>query len=441
MGSKYRNLHLKTVFFIFIAFVAIVSLYLFSKSPTKQLEPNIHFNVLKKPDNVQQANIISKEKTVKITVKKGDSLGSIFGGLRVDNSEIYASLNSLSKIFNSSKLKVGDRVIVHYKEISYISGKFKEIKLTKVRIITNKGKEYLIYQSKNGNGYAAKKVNVKSYIKTKAVTFNVENSLYIDAIEENVPVEIVMEFIRLYSFDIDFQRDIHKGDKFTILFEEFYNENNEFLKAGDIIYTEYKARKRQLRSYKYKAGNRKALYYDTQGDSIIKSLLRTPINGARISSGFGYRRHPVLGYTKLHKGVDFAAPRGTPIFSSGSGKITYRGWKGAYGNFIQIRHNSRYSTAYAHMSRFARGLKKGSRVRQGQVIGYVGTTGRSTGAHLHYEVRSRGKQVNPRRVKSQPKVMLKREEYKKFVKHRQNIDFIVNSAFSTEKKMPTVKKQ
>ncbi len=175
------------------------------------------------------------------------------------------------------------------------------------------------------------------------------------------------------------------------------------------------------------------LYFNDEGSSVTKALLRTPISGARLSSRFGYRKHPILGYNKLHTGVDFAAPTGTPIYAAGSGTIDFIGWKGGYGKYIRIRHNGRYKTAYAHMSRFAKGMKKGSKVKQRQVIGYVGSTGRSTGPHLHYEVHQNGKAINPRNLRAESKVTLKDQELEKFLTHKGRIDFILKNAFAEVK--------
>jgi murein DD-endopeptidase MepM/ murein hydrolase activator NlpD len=208
-----------------------------------------------------------------------------------------------------------------------------------------------------------------------------------------------MELIRIYSWDIDFQRSIRSGDKFEVLFERIETNSGKLARYGNILYANLKLGKLSNPLYLFKKNNKIYNHFDEKGHSAKKALMRTPINGARLSSGYGTRRHPILGYNKMHRGVDFAAPIGTPILAAGSGTIVFRSRNGAYGNYIRIRHNSLYSTAYAHLSKFNRSLTKGSRVRQGQVIGYVGTTGRSTGAHLHYEILKRGRQTNPRRVK------------------------------------------
>ncbi|MCK5275569.1 MAG: M23 family metallopeptidase, partial [Alphaproteobacteria bacterium] len=204
--------------------------------------------------------------------------------------------------------------------------------------------------------------------------------------------------IRIFSWDVDFQRDIRKGDGFEVMYERFFDDNGELAHNGEVVYASLTLSGKRHAVYRHILKNGDVDYFDEKGQSAKKALMRTPIDGARLSSGFGKRKHPILGYTKMHKGLDFAAPRGTPIYAAGNGTVNYAGKKGGYGNYVRIRHNGTYQTAYAHMSGIARGVRKGKRVNQGQVIGYVGTTGRSTGNHLHYEVIRNGKFINSRRM-------------------------------------------
>ena len=253
--------------------------------------------------------------------------------------------------------------------------------------------------------------------------------MFIDAIKLKIPPEIIMSLIEMYAFDIDFQRDIKQGDQFMIVFEmykdnkdknkmkfvEYYsnksNKNEKDYKTGKIIYSSVLLNnKDNLEFFYLKKLND---YFDSKGRSLKKGLMRTPINGARLSSNFGYRRHPVLGYSKLHKGIDFAAPKGTPIFAAGNGTVVFCGNKSTYGNYVKIRHNETYSTAYAHLSKFAK-IKTGASVKQGDVIGYVGTTGRSTGNHLHYEIIKNGIQVNPISIRTKPSQTLKDKDLIEF---------------------------
>ncbi|MGB1361276.1 MAG: peptidoglycan DD-metalloendopeptidase family protein, partial [Alphaproteobacteria bacterium] len=264
-----------------------------------------------------------------------------------------------------------------------------------------------------------KKYKVQNYKQPLVESQNSANgeitsSLY-KAMEQNgVKRGAINDFINLFSFDVDFQRDIRKGDSFDVGFSEYTNQEGNFVRSGNIRYAELSVQGIRKRYYKYKASSGRVDYYDSNGKSGRKALMKTPIEGARLSSSFGRRKHPVLGYTKIHKGTDFAAPRGTPIFAAGDGRIEYAGRNGSFGIYIRIRHNGSYKTAYAHMSGIAKGVRRGRSVRQGQVIGYVGTTGRSTGNHLHYEVYKNGRAINSRTMKLPSGKQLKGKELKEF---------------------------
>ena len=241
----------------------------------------------------------------------------------------------------------------------------------------------------------------------------IKSNLYSAAIGASIEPNIIVEFARIFGFEVDFQRDIRKGDWFEILYERFEDDNNIVKDTGKIIYASMYVNGAEINLYNFK-DNKDTGFYDLKGKSIVKSLMKTPINGARLSSSFGMRKHPILGYNKMHKGTDFAAPSGTPIMASGAGKITRARWCGGGGNCVKIKHNSTYETIYAHMKSFARGIKEGKRVRQGQIIGYVGSTGLSTGPHLHYEVIVNGKKVNSQKLKLPSGKILKgkiREEF------------------------------
>jgi murein DD-endopeptidase MepM/ murein hydrolase activator NlpD len=241
---------------------------------------------------------------------------------------------------------------------------------------------------------------------------------------------IIVEFARLYGFQIDFQRDIWKNDSFQIIYEEFINEKNNIVDTGEIIFASLNLQNKDYQLYKYEYDKNKIDYFDENGKSIKKTLMKTPINGARLSSSFGKRKHPILGYTKMHLGTDFAAPTGTPIMASGDGKVIKVGWCGGGGNCVKIKHNSKYQTVYAHMSKFGRGIKKGVRVKQGQIIGYVGSTGLSTGPHLHYEVIENGKKINSQKLKLPSGKTLKGEQRKKFEVAKIKIDVLKSNLIS-----------
>ena len=227
----------------------------------------------------------------------------------------------------------------------------------------------------------------------------IDTSLYNAAVDAGMPNQVFMEMVHIFSFDVDFQRDIRPGDRFEILYEAAYDEAGEFVENGPLLYATLEAGERKVELFRYEPDEGPADYLDARGASVRKALMRTPINGARLSSGFGPRKHPILGYTKKHLGLDFAARTGTPIFAAGDGTITMIGRHGNYGKYIRIRHNSTYNTGYAHLNGYAKGMKTGKPVRQGQVIGYVGSTGMSTGPHLHYEVMRGSTRINPMTLK------------------------------------------
>ena len=249
----------------------------------------------------------------------------------------------------------------------------------------------------------------------------INNNLYSAAINSGIEPNVIIEFARVYGFEIDFQRDIRKGDNFEIYYEKYLDDKGKVRDTGKIIYASMIVNKREINLYNFKIKNEEG-FYDINGKSIVKSLMKTPINGARLSSSFGMRKHPILGFNKMHRGTDFAAPKGTPIMASGSGTITRARWCGGGGNCVKIRHNSTYETIYAHMSKFARGIKEGRKVKQGQIIGYVGSTGMSTGPHLHYEVIVNGKKVNSQKLKLPSGKILKGEDRKNFEIQRIKID-------------------
>ena len=271
------------------------------------------------------------------------------------------------------------------------------------------------------NSFSIKENILQLYKKEVVVKNIIKNNLYSSAIESGVEPNIIIEFARIFGFEVDFQRDIRKGDWFEILYEKFEDDNNRVRDTGKIIYASMYVNGEELNLYNFRYSKEED-YFDIKGKSITKSLMKTPINGARLSSSFGMRKHPILGYNKMHRGTDFAAPSGTPIIASGSGTVTRARWCGGGGNCVKIKHNSTYETIYAHMKTFAKGIKEGRKVKQGQIIGYVGSTGLSTGPHLHYEVIVNGKKVNSQKLKLPSGKTLKGEERKQFELDRIKID-------------------
>ena len=234
----------------------------------------------------------------------------------------------------------------------------------------------------------------------------------------------------MYGFQVDFQRDIWKNDSFQIIYEEFLNDNGDIIDTGNIIFANLNLQNEDLKLYRYEYKKNKIDYFDENGKSMRKTLMKTPINGARLSSSFGKRKHPILGFTKMHTGTDFAAPIGTPILASGDGMVVRAQWCGGGGNCVKIKHNTVYQTVYAHMSKFGRGIKKGVKVKQGQIIGYVGSTGLSTGPHLHYEVIENGRKINSQKLKLPSGKILKGNERKNFEVNKIKIDVLKSELIS-----------
>ncbi len=405
----------------------------------KSLDRQIKINI---PNNYHGFNL-NENQVLHHQIKAGDTLLKILLDLGVSEPDVFNILSEMRRVYDPKLIKAGDKFTIKYQvQLQYPKSKDasnedseekkpagekenRKVSITNISFNPSAETEISMSGTKNAEGvysYTAKKtekVLTKQIVKYSVA---IKNGLYVDGTDVGISPSIMLNMINLYSFDVDFQRDIREGDKFEILFESFYDDKGNRIKDGNVLFASLDLQqKRTIDMYLNKSDGRNE-YFDAKGNSVKKSLLRTPINGARISSGFGARRHPILGYTKMHKGVDFAAPSGTPIFAAGSGTITYYGVKGGYGNFVQIRHTADYSTAYGHASRFVKKLKVGSKVKQGDVIAYVGTTGRSTGPHLHYELMFKGTQINPSSVKSTSGLRLAGKELKKFLAVKDEID-------------------
>lgn len=323
-----------------------------------------------------------------VSLGRGDTLMQLLLEADVPQPHAQEAIAALKGVYDPRRLKSGQPVEVMF-ERTEGEGKF-------VGFEFQPAVERSVSVSFNGVRFQAAETEKKLARRSVAAQGAIRSSLFESGRQAGVPMAVLTELIRNYSYDVDFQRDIQPGDRFEILYEQMTTEDGEVAAgAGEILYASLTLSGKQQPIYRYEDSQGIVEYFNGQGSSIRKALLRTPIDGARLSSGFGMRRHPVLGYSKMHKGVDFAAPTGTPIYAAGAGVVDEVGPKGAYGNYIRVRHNNDISTAYAHMSRFGAGMRKGARVNQGDIIGYVGTTGRSTGAHLHYEIVKAGQQVNP----------------------------------------------
>ena len=358
---------------------------------------------------------------IEYNVKQGDSYETIIKGLDIPNIEKNIFLKTVTKNKNIDILKLNQKIL-------FKIDKKDNIKIVNFIIEIDK-KKNILFQRSNDETYISKIIE-KNLIKT--ITYKegiIKSSLYNAAIKNEIKPNTIIEFARLYGFQVDFQRDIWKNDSFQIIYEEFKNEEGLVIETGNIIYANLNVQNADLKLYKFEYED-KIDYFDENGKSIRKTLMKTPINGARLSSSFGKRKHPILGFTRMHTGTDFAAPKGTPIMASGDGIVIKSSWCGGGGNCVKIKHNSTYQTVYAHMSKFGRGIKKGVRVKQGQIIGYVGSTGLSTGPHLHYEVIENGKKINSQKLKLPSGKILKGKLRKKFEVSRIKIDVLKSELIS-----------
>ena len=397
----------KKQFFILWGIIILASL-VFLLSPKKTtLKSSDEFN--KEINNlysffVNKNSNLQNKKIIKI--KSGDSLQRILLKEGIPQSEINKIYSQIIKKFDLKKIQQGQdlKVILNKNnnQISISRLSFQLDSLSTVHLYSNQ------------NDYAVKIIK-KNLEKVNFLAQGViQNSLYGSASKVGVDPEIIIEFARIFGFEIDFQRDIRANDEFKIFYERYEDDDGETHKNGNILFAYMKNNGREITLYRYTDAKKISGYYTADGKSIEKALMKTPINGARLSSVFGFRKHPILGYNKLHQGTDFAAPRGTPVMASGSGTVERASWFGAYGKYVSIRHNSTYKTAYAHLSGFGKGIKAGTKVQQGRIIGYVGSTGRSTGPHLHYEVLVNNKRVNSQRLNLPSGRSLSKQEMQDF---------------------------
>ncbi len=356
-------------------------------------------------------------------VKEGDNYEVIINNIEIPKSEKKIFLETVKKN-NKIKILRPDQKI-YFK----IDNKEKP-KIVEFLIEISKKSE--IYFVRNFENQSFKSELLEKNLK-KIISYKeskITNSLYQSALNLNIKPNIIIEFARLYGFQVDFQRDIWENDSFQIIYEEFLNDKNEIIETGNIIFANLTLQNEDLKLYRYEYEKNKIDYFDENGKSMRKTLMKTPINGARLSSSFGKRKHPILGFTKMHTGTDFAAPTGTPILASGDGLVVRAQWCGGGGNCVKIKHNRVYQTVYAHMSKFGRGIKKGARVKQGQVIGYVGSTGLSTGPHLHYEVIENGRKINSQKLKLPSGKILKGDQRKVFEVNKIKIDVLKSDLIS-----------
>ena len=362
-------------------------------------------------------NLKSNFINISHVVRKDENFNTILKNYEIPVSEIEKIKTQINKFTNLNSLKIKTNLIFTIKKNK------NNIEIENITFPISKTIKIIVTKNFDG-AFLSEKIVTKLFKKNILAESIIENNLYSAAITKKIHPNIIIEFARIYGFEIDFQRDIRKNDSFQILYETFEDENGDFYATGDIIYASMNSQNKEISLYKFNDKKFEG-YYNSKGKSVEKALMKTPINGARLSSNFGLRKHPILGFTKMHRGTDFAAPKGTAIMASGTGKIIRAQWCGGGGNCIKIKHNSIYSTVYAHLSKFSKGIKNGKKVKQGQIIGYVGSTGLSTGPHLHYEVHINGKQVNSQKLKLPSGKILKNDLRKKFEVQRIKIDILL----------------
>ena len=404
------------LFFLATLTIFLTSYYNFSKNKIRnnynEIINNIYF---KKTTNHFLNKLEPKFKKIRHKIVEGETFDNILNKYSIDNDEIQNLKEKLSEKINLNKLNPSQKI---YLTIDQSNNKIKDF------IFQISSKERILLSRNEKKDDFNQEILLAKLDKEIIYQENIIlQSLYKSASDKKIPASTIVEFARIYGFQVDFQRDIRKQDRFQIMYEIFVDENKKTIETGNILFANLILSGEDNSLYYFdKEGS--FGHYDKNGKSVKKALMKTPINGARLSSPFGMRKHPIDGFNKMHRGTDFAAPMGTPIMASGSGIIKKAGWCGGGGNCVVIRHNSTYQTIYAHMSKFAKGIKKGVRVKQGQTIGYVGSTGKSTGPHLHYEVIVNGKKVNSQTLKLPSGKVLKDEERKIFETKKIKLDVL-----------------
>ena len=396
------------LFYIFLLSTPLFLAVLYVATPINSENKNIELipvdDLLKSIDNSTSHTEIF---TTNITVKPGNTLLGIFINAGLSQNNAIHIIKQVKKYIKPQLITAGQKIII----TAYKQGN--DLIPTAITIYENKFKALEIVREHSGKYTVAKKP-IEFQKRIFKASGEIETNFFNDFNHYDIPNSIVTALVKLYGYEFDFQREIKHGTQFQIIFEKYYDHYGDFISAGDILFTSINTGTKSLSLYRYTTHSGITDYFDINGSSVQRALLKTPIDGARISSRFGKRKHPISGYSKMHKGIDFAAPIGTRIYAAGSGTIKEITTKGGYGKYIKIKHDNYYSTAYAHLSKFNNSLKVGSKVRQGDVIGFVGKTGTATGPHLHYEVIYKGSQIDPMTLKSKSKIHLTSEELKEF---------------------------
>ena len=411
-----KNLEIIALGLLIVITITFTSYYNYNKKKIFNNYSNLLENVyFKKSFNQILDNLEPRFKKIEHEINVGETFDKILEEYLVEKSEIEQIKKELGKKINLNKLNINQKISFTIDQTSSVIKEF-------VFQVSNTEKIYLTREKetdKFDQEILVTKLN-KNIVYDESIILE---SLYKSASDQKIPAGVIVEFARIYGFQVDFQRDVRKRDSFQIMYEVFLDDKKNIIETGNILYANLKLSGEDNSLYYFDSKNSEG-HYDKSGKSVRKALMKTPINGARLSSSFGMRKHPIDGFNKMHRGTDFAAPMGTPIMASGNGVIKKAGWCGGGGNCVVIKHNSTYQTVYAHMSKFAKGIRKGTRVKQGQTIGYVGSTGKSTGPHLHYEVIVNGKKINSQTLKLPSGKVLKGNERKIFETKRIKLDVL-----------------
>ena len=369
--------------------------------------------------------------TESVKVKSGDTLMNVLVDAGIPRQDAYRAIEAMSEKLDPRKIRAGQSIDVTFQIAAEPADGFKlageasdsfEPRFLSMAIKTDVDRTLKIERGEDDN-FAAEEVFTELSERFMRAKAKIDSSLFVAAQEVGIPSQIIVEMIRMYSYDVDFQREIRKGDEFEVFYTQLVDPDGEIVKAGNIHFGNLILRGKTNPYYRYETPDDGQVdYYNPKGQSAKKFLMKTPVDGARLSSGFGFRKHPISGYKKKHKGTDFAAPRGTPVMAAGNGTIERASRYGGYGKYVRIRHANGYKTAYAHLNGYAKGIKSGARVKQGQIIGYVGSTGNSTGPHLHYEVHQGGVAVNPMKIRVPTGRKLQGEILQAFLNDRADLD-------------------
>jgi murein DD-endopeptidase MepM/ murein hydrolase activator NlpD len=413
----HKNLEISFLFLLVLLTIMFTTFYNDNKRQInenyKDVVNNIYFQ---KTINHIFNNLTPRYNSINHKISNGETFDKILNSYSITDSEIIKIKTKLNSDYNLNNLKTD-------LDLKFTIDESNNNMITSFIFPISRTKKIQLTRDLETNSFKKKVIitnlNKKIYFKEGKIL----QSLYKTATDLKIKPNIIIEFAGIYGFEVDFQRDIRKNDSFQIMYEVFEDDNGKIFETGNIIFADLKLSGVNNSLYYFDKKGSKG-HYDKNGRSVKKALMKTPINGARLSSSFGMRKHPIDGYNKMHRGTDFAAPMGTPIMASGSGVVVRARWCGGGGNCIKIKHNSTYQTIYAHMKNFARGIREGSRVKQGQVIGYVGSTGKSTGPHLHYEVVKNGKKINSQKLKLPHGKILRNEERKLFEVKKIKLDVL-----------------